>query len=663
MSNPLAEYEAGSACEEAEESISLDLARGLHCLWGTTTLRTAADDELEPIEKLIESDTPAQIDCRFLYEEGWEVSHVFTRESADHWRVSTKVAQKASTGKLSRVTLGRDSQVLSPVCLNRVFWQTEAMDGFGGIQAAPPSFTSWGMAALSSTGGSPAFLAGFAGHERYCSNVSGLSGGAEQGWQMEFSCDLEDREIHKKEGLRLPDFLLRTGDSLSSLLEEYADVVGKQMGVRTLPPSPRGWCSWYCYYGTESEEDILRNLENLSHTSLAGSGAVFQIDDGWNLPTPGHARVWGDWLPGKKFSRGMAWIAGKIREKNLTPGLWLAPFSVDKASQLAQDHPEWLVQTRDAASGRLHPAPLNDGFALDLTRKDVLDFIRNTFRRVFSEWGFDYVKIDFLKHAIIPGIRQDATITSRQALRNALGIIREEAGPERFILGCGCPFGPAIGICDGMRIGMDVGGGWDPPLTLPEWPDGNCCVKAAAKPAFYRHWMHRRWWINDPDCVIARQEPLPCEVEELTKIAKQFSPPPRAPQFCLSDEEADFWVNLVSVLGGSVIFSDIWTALPPARRQLLEQALCFDAQPVKWIDWYADPELCFLRSSTEPLLIGIFNFSDKACFPSLPAEKLGLSSWCFREKATGTMIHGNSDRINFPFLSPRSSQIWDLVSP
>ena len=37
-----------------------------------------------------------------------------------------------------------------------------------------------------------------------------------------------------------------------------------------------------------------------------------------------------------------------------------------------------------------------DCYALDLTRPDVIEWLKSVFRTVCEEWGFDYVKIDFI---------------------------------------------------------------------------------------------------------------------------------------------------------------------------------------------------------------------------------------------------------------------------
>jgi len=90
-----------------------------------------------------------------------------------------------------------------------------------------------------------------------------------------------------------------------------------------------------------------------------------------------------------------------------------------------------------------------------------------------------------------------------QAFREALRTVRSVA-KDRFVLACGSPMGPAVGLCDGMRIGYDVSSRWWVPMNLGAWPSGNCNIRAAAIHTFWRQWMHQVWWQNDPDCLVVR---------------------------------------------------------------------------------------------------------------------------------------------------------------
>jgi len=649
-----------------EQKLLLKIAPGALVEFGLTSVQLPCGTILTPRSVTVGKTASGDKTWACSFSGGLEIEHTFTRTGGIGFVQTRILSNGPSSTVLSKITVGGASRVLCRGNLDRVYWQTQAMDGFSGISDTPDLFYSWGMCAFTDSDGDSAFLAGFGDFARYHSEIRGARESQSSAWLLDAHCDMEAREMKPGETMSLPPLLLAAGPSLAGLLEKYALSVAKAMGVKSsFPPSPRGWCSWYCYYGRETEADILTNLDYLSSLPRKQEAMFFQIDDGWNLPHPGHPRVWGDWEPGQKFQHGMKWMAQQIQSRGFIPGLWLAPFSVDPASHLATTRPNLLVQTRDPLTGNLNPASVDhDGkrLILDLTHPEAIEFIRQTFRRVFSDWGFKYVKLDFLQHALAPGIRHDERPTSIESFRAALQAIREVAGDDVFILCCGSAFGPTIGLCDGMRVGFDTGGGWDSPIKFPSWPDGNCCVKAAAKPAFFRHWMHRHWWINDPDCLIARSEPLDCEVETLTRIAKEMGKPGRAAKFCLTDDEAACWTRFVWMLGGFSMSSEIWSHLTPQRRELLERASRPNTQPTIWVDWYAHPELCILRTKTDPLLVGVFNFSDETLEVGFPASKLALSQWEFSEVFDKATFEGRGSVISFPAIAPHSARIWQLKS-
>jgi len=644
----------------SEGGISCSLGGAFKIVLGPTHLEMASGEILEPLERIKDKEVAGHLAYGFRYLGGWRVSHTLHQDK-DLIRIETTLSQeKPCQSRIKRLVIAHDTCIETEKDLNRTFWHTEAMDGFAGVEASPEQFQSWGLAGLTSEQGDLALVAGFEDFHSYSCGIHG-SRETNRTHFLEGVCSLEDRELSSADSVTIPPLVFAVGESLALLLDEHAVRVAERMRVRPLPASPVGWCSWYCYYGRENEEDIRANLKALADSPLRRENAVFQIDDGWNLPVPGHARVWGDWFPGKKFPQGMASITGEIRAHGFVPGLWLAPFSVDAASCLAREHPEWLVQKigEDGHVAGPQDAPGSpDVYALDLSRPEVLDFIRTTFRRVFSEWKFDYIKIDFLRHALTPGRRWNAGQTAIEAFRAGLQVIREEAGPDRFVLLCGCPFGPAIGLGEAMRVGLDVGGGWDPPYRLKSWPDGNCCVRAAARPAFYRHWMHRRWWINDPDCLIVRDQPVRAEVEELGKVATD--PLLIPPTHFLTDNEADCWAQFLWMIGGAVILSEIWADVPESRRRLAEKVLEPNPQSVRWVDWYAHPDLCLFRTIEHPLLVGIFNFSDESLDVDLPAEKFQLSHWKFVARGSDETFSGKGEIIRFPKIAPRSGRIWKL---
>ncbi len=205
---------------------------------------------------------------------------------------------------------------------------------------------------------------------------------------------------------------------------------------------PKVWCSWYSFYTKISEDLLLRVLDEIA----AFPFKVFQVDDGWQ-------RALGDWEPNERFPRGMAFLAEAIRSRGLKAGIWLAPFLVAAESPLLRAHPDWLLRDGE---GRPMPAGFNWGrplYALDAGNEEVLDWAEALIRKVLA-WGYDYLKLDFLYAAALPGAEGEG-----RYLR-AMARLREVAGAA-YLLFSGAPVLASLGLADGLRVGPDVAPYWD----------------------------------------------------------------------------------------------------------------------------------------------------------------------------------------------------------
>src|SRR5207245_6173197 len=115
------------------------------------------------------------------------------------------------------------------------------------------------------------------------------------------------------------------------------------------------------------EEDIFENLA--AADSLGLDIQVLQIDDGWEAEI-------GDWLErSPRFQRPLAEIAKRIRASGRRAGIWTAPLLVGGRSQLAREHPDWLVRGADAGRNW-------DESAVDVTHPDAVDNLEPGFRTV-----------------------------------------------------------------------------------------------------------------------------------------------------------------------------------------------------------------------------------------------------------------------------------------
>lgn len=227
----------------------------------------------------------------------------------------------------------------------------------------------------------------------------------------------------------------------------YAGHLGRHLGRRD-QADLRVWCSWYSFYTGVTEpalDAVLADLEGLAFD-------VVQIDDGWQ-------REIGDWRANHEFPSGMPASAARIRDTGRRPGLWLAPFLVHERSEVAATHPDWLL--RDAAGAPV-PAGWNWGgrvHALDVTRPDVLAHVVDDVRAA-AGWGFDYLKLDFLYAAALPGVRH-AEVERHRAYRRAVEALRDAVGDDVLLLACGAPIVPSLGVFDAIRVGPDVAELWE----------------------------------------------------------------------------------------------------------------------------------------------------------------------------------------------------------
>ena len=92
-------------------------------------------------------------------------------------------------------------------------------------------------------------------------------------------------------------------------------------------------------------------------------------------------------------------------------------------------------------------------------------------------------------------------------MRAGFAALRRGAGDDAFLLGCGVPLSNVVGLVDASRIGPDVAPVWalDP---ADEMVPGYLGIQPATSHAFTntltRSFMHRRLWLNDPDCLMLR---------------------------------------------------------------------------------------------------------------------------------------------------------------
>ena len=388
--------------------------------------------------------------------------------------------------------------------------------------------------------------------------------------------------------------------------EPYLKAVSREHDLRISnvnQQSSIGWCSWYQFYQDISETKMRDNLNSAVEIRNNLPFDLFQIDDGFESQI-------GDWFnfsPG--FPNGVAPLAREIEEAGFTPGLWLAPFIVHSKSQIKRRHPDWLLHNRLGQ-------PVNAGFvwnnfntALDLTHPEALDYVRDVIHTATHEWGYQFLKLDFLYAAAIKGRYCDRSQTRAQVLRMGLEAIQEAAGPQIQLLGCSVPLGPSIGIFGSMRIGPDVDPRWRPSFLGFEFPFKNeypmPSTRNAIQNTLTRSQLHNRWWVNDPDCLLVR------------------------PDSDLSLAEVQLLATVIALTGGTLLLSDDLPQLPAERLHIAKQLVPLIGKRPHILDWFDTASPNLLSQDLENVsgkwkLLAVLNWFDTNWNKSILLEKLGL---------------------------------------
>ena len=293
----------------------------------------------------------------------------------------------------------------------------------------------------------------------------------------------------------------------------YDEVFDKYFELMPMPETRNGamsgYTSWYNYFQDINEEIILRDLNGLDPAKEDVS--IFQIDDGYETFV-------GDWLDPNpsRFPNGMKHIADKIHEKGYKAGIWLAPFSAQKVSRIAKEHPDWLIQDED---GKPYQGVLAWGgaYILDIYNEEVRSYLKEVFDTVLNVWGFDMVKLDFLySQCILPRNGK----CRGEIMREAMLLLRELVG-DKLLLGCGVPMSACLGLVDACRISCDVD------LTYKgkiynhiQVSNEILSAQHAINNSIFRRHLNGRAFMNDPDVFFLRNNNLKFTEEQKLLLAK-----------------------------------------------------------------------------------------------------------------------------------------------
>ncbi len=447
-----------------------------------------------------------------------------------------------------------------------------------------------------------------------------------------FRFELEERELAVGEPYVMERFSLMSGAPHGeyALLASYADLVAELNHAIPARKMPVGWCSWSCYYADVNEEKI-RRAADAQVAYGKGLANLIQIDDGWQKNTS----FCGDWYADeRKFPSGLEATAQYVRDRGMVFGLWLAPMLLSEKTPAYEVMKDMAM---DAVTLRNHYHPFNLG------DPRFHEHLRRTFRRLVDDYGVGYFKLDFLA-ASIRYFHGGGTFVRFpggycvELLRRALWTIREEVGPDIFLLSCGAPTLIGAGIFDGARTSADIiwGKNKDNPTY---WSIMKRCMSTVGRRYFY----HNKVYMNDPDGVVLR------DVD-------------RGDGFNCTWAEAELWSVAVAMSGGLVLSNDELENLSPARRKLfthLLPALGIAARPVDYFE-APYPTSYLLNVDENTKLLALYNLSDEMVDLDFDLSRVDMAGAYVADCLSGGKL-GEQEVLHLQNLNPHGAAMFILT--
>ncbi len=183
--------------------------------------------------------------------------------------------------------------------------------------------------------------------------------------------------------------LCYSGEGLGGMSRAYADflrecVINPNYVFKRRPIVVNNWEATYFDFDNERLFAIIDEAAKLGIDT-------FVLDDGWFGKRNDDRSSLGDWFVNTdKLKGGLKPIIDRCRTSDLKFGLWFEPEMISEDSDLYRAHPDWSIKKES-----VEPVRGRNQLVLDLTRKEVRDYIFDAVSRILTENEISYVKWDF----------------------------------------------------------------------------------------------------------------------------------------------------------------------------------------------------------------------------------------------------------------------------
>ena len=247
-------------------------------------------------------------------------------------------------------------------------------------------------------------------------------------------------ELAPGESYQTPVLWASCGNGLDELAHRFHDEL-RSRDRHPRSPRPVVMNVWEAVY-FDQDLDTIRNLADLA----AEVGVErFVLDDGWFGARRNDTAGLGDWqIAEDVWGEGrFKALSDHVRSLGMEFGLWFEPEMVNLDSDLAREHPDWILQ----ADGRM-PMDYRHQQVLNLAIPEAFEYIRSAVVSLVREYDIAFIKWDHNRDLIEAG----STTTGRA------GVHEQTLATYRLIdqIKDACP-GLEIESCSSGGARVDLG--------------------------------------------------------------------------------------------------------------------------------------------------------------------------------------------------------------
>ena len=176
-----------------------------------------------------------------------------------------------------------------------------------------------------------------------------------------------------------------SADGLDGLAERFHRLI-RSRAVHPATPRPLLLNTWEAVY---FDHDLAR-LTRLAETAAATGVELFVLDDGWFAGRRDATAGLGDWtVDPTVWPHGLAPLVDAVHGLGMRFGLWVEPEMVNLDSDVAREHPDWIL----APSAGLGPSARHQ-YVLDLGNDEAWQHVFEHLDALIGRYRLDFLKWD-----------------------------------------------------------------------------------------------------------------------------------------------------------------------------------------------------------------------------------------------------------------------------